>query len=59
VVVERRGDNTSLILIGMYFDINRTIDTDLQKIQEILTHAKGTGTIFAVNSNAGSTTLHD
>jgi hypothetical protein len=59
VVVERRGDNTSLILIGMYFDINSTIDTDLQKIQEILTHAKGTGTIFAVDSNARSTTWHD
>jgi hypothetical protein len=30
VVVETRGDNTSLILISMYFDINRTIDTDSQ-----------------------------
>jgi len=57
VVVETRGESTSLILISMYFDINRTIDTDLQKIQEILTHAKGT--IFAVDSNERSTTWHD
>ena len=59
VVVEARGENTSLILISMYFDINRTIDTYLQKIQEILTHAKGKGTIFAVDSNAQSTAWHD
>jgi len=59
VVVETRGENTSLILISMYFDINRTIDTDLQKIKEILTHAKGTGIIFAVDTNARSTTWHD
>jgi hypothetical protein len=59
VVVDARGENTSLILISMYFDINRTIDTDIQKIQEILAHAKGTGTIFAIDSNARSKTWHD
>ena len=59
VVVETRGDNTSLVLISIYFDINRTIDTDIQKIQEILTHAKGTGTIFVIDSNARSKTWHD
>jgi len=34
VVVETRGENTSLILISMYFDINRNIDTDLQKFRK-------------------------
>ena len=51
VVVETTSDNTSLILISMYFDINSTIDTELQKIHEILTHA--------VDSNARSTTWYD
>ena len=58
VVVETRGDKASLILVSMYFDINRAIEIDLHKMQEILTHAKGTGTIFAIDSNARSTTWH-
>jgi len=56
VVVETIVDKASLILVSMYFDITRPIDIDLQKMQEILTHAKGTGTIFAIDSNARSTT---
>ena len=59
VVVETRGDKASLILVSMYFDINRPIDIDLQKMQEILTHAKRIGTIFAIDSNARSTTWHE
>jgi endonuclease/exonuclease/phosphatase family metal-dependent hydrolase len=59
VVVEAKVDNTSLILVSMYFDFNRAIHIDMQKMQEILTHAKGTGTIFAIDSNARSTTWHD
>jgi len=43
----------------MYFDINRSIDTDLPKIQEILTHAIGRVAIFVVDSNARSRTWHD
>jgi len=43
----------------MYFDINRPIDIDLQKIQAILTHTKGVGIIFAIDSNARSTSWHD
>jgi hypothetical protein len=56
VVVEAKVDRVSLILVSMYFDFNRPIDIDLQKI---LTHAKGTGIIFAIDSNARSTTWHD
>jgi hypothetical protein len=52
MLVETNGDNASLILVSMYFDTNRPIDIDLQKMQEILTHAKGTGIIFAIDSNA-------
>jgi hypothetical protein len=59
MVVETKGDNASLILVRMYFDTNRPIDIDLLKMQEILTHAKGTGTIFAIDSNARFTTWHD
>ena len=47
------------MLISMYFDINRSIDIDLQKMQEILTYAKGVGTIFAIDSNARSNSWHD
>jgi len=43
----------------MYFDINRPIDFDLQKMQAILMHANGVGIAFAVDSNARSTSWHD
>ena len=59
MVVETRVDEASLVLVSMYFDINRLIDIDLQKMQEILTHAKGTSTIFAIDSNARSTSWHN
>ena len=59
MVVQTRGENISLILIIRFFDINRAIDTDLEKIQENVTHAKVTGTTFADDSNARSTTRLD
>ena len=59
VVAETKVGKASLMLVSMYFDISRPIDIDLQKMQEILTHAKGTGTIFAIDSNARSTSWHD
>jgi len=59
VVVEIRVEMVTLIIVSMYFDINRPIDIDLQKIQTILTHAKGVGIIFAIDSNARSTSWHD
>jgi hypothetical protein len=41
MVVETRVDKASFILASIYLDINRPIDIDLQKMQEILIHAKG------------------
>jgi len=58
VVVEIRVERVTLIIVSMYFDINRPIDIDLQKIQTILTHAKGVGIIFAIDNNARSTSWH-
>jgi hypothetical protein len=43
----------------MYFDIKQSIEEDLKKMQALLTHANGTGTIFAIDSNARSTTWHN
>jgi len=43
----------------MYYDINRPIDYDLQKMQAIIMHANGVGIVFAVDSNARSTSWHD
>ena len=40
VVVETRVEKVTLIIVSMYFDINRPIDIDLQKMQTIITHAK-------------------
>ena len=52
MVVETRVDKASFILVSMYFDINRPMEIDLKKMQEILTHAEGVGAIFAIDSNA-------
>jgi hypothetical protein len=43
----------------MYFDINRQIEYDLNKMKAIMQHAKVTGTILAIDSKARSTTWHD
>jgi len=59
VVVEIRVERATIIIVSTYFDITRPIDIDLQKIQTILTHAKGVGIIFAIDSNARSTSWHD
>jgi hypothetical protein len=42
----------------MYFGIKRPIDDDLQKRQAVMTHAKGMGIVFAIDSNARSTSRH-
>ena len=55
VVLETKVGNATLLLASMYFDINRQIDFDLQKMQAILMHANGVGIVFAVDSNARST----
>jgi len=59
VVLETKVDNITLIIASMYFDINRPIYTDLQKMEATLTHAEGTGIIFAIDSNSRSTSWHD
>jgi ribonuclease HI len=59
VVIEIKFDNATLLIASMYFDINRPIEYDLQKMQAILIHAKGVGAIFAIDSNARSTSWHD
>jgi hypothetical protein len=59
VVVEIRVERVTFMIISMYFDINRPIDIDLQKIQAILTQAKGMGIILAIDSNTRSTSWHD
>ena len=59
VVVETRVEKVTLIIVSMYFDINRPIDIDLQKMQTVIMHAKGVGIIFALDSNARSTSWHD
>jgi len=59
VVLEIRVDKVILIIASMDFDINRPLDIDLQKMQAILTHAKGVGIIFSIDSNTRSTTWHD
>jgi len=59
VVVEIGVEGATLIIVTMYFNINRPIDIDLQKIQTILTRVKGVGIIFAIESNARSTPWHD
>jgi hypothetical protein len=59
VVLETKVGNATLLIAGMYFDINRPIEYDLQKMQAILMHAKGVGAVFAIDSNARSTSWHD
>ena len=58
MVVEIRVERATVIIVSMYFDINRPIDIDLQKMQTILTHMKGVGIIFSIDSNARSTSWH-
>ena len=59
VVTEVVYNKLKIIIGSMYFDVNRQIEYDLNKIEAIMQHAKGTGTILAIDSNARSTTWHD
>ena len=59
VVLETKVDNTRIIIASLYFDINRPLDTDMQKIEATLAHAKGAGVIIAMDSNSRSTSWHD
>jgi len=59
IVLETKVDNTRIIIASLYFDINRPLDTDMQKIEATLAHAKGAGVIIAMDSNSRSTSWHD
>jgi hypothetical protein len=58
-VMEIGVGSVTFVVASMYFDINRPIDDDLQKMQAVITHAKGMGIVFAIDSNARSTSWHD
>ena len=59
VVTEVVYNKVKTIIGSMYFNINRQIEYDLNKVDAIMQHAKGTGTIIAMDSNARSTTWHN
>jgi hypothetical protein len=57
--IEVVSDKAKTIIASMYFDINREIECDLKQIETIIHHAKGTGVLLAIDSNATSTSWHD
>ena len=59
VVLEIKVCNTRIIIANMYFDINRPVEFDMQKIDATLAHAPGVGVIIAMDSNSRSTSWHD
>ena len=58
MVLEIKSGNTTLLIASIYFDINRSIDYYIQKMQAILMNANGLGIVFAVDSNARSNLWH-
>jgi hypothetical protein len=58
-IIEARVRSATLVIASMYFDLKRSIDQDFKKMQAVTAHAKGTGIVFAIDSNARSTTWHD
>ena len=59
IVLEITNGDTTIILASMYFDRLKPLEHDLTKVDAILQHAKRFGAIFAMDSNARSTTWHD
>jgi hypothetical protein len=57
VVLETKVDNTRIIIASLYFDINRPFETNIQKTEATLVHAKGAGDI-AMDSNSRSISWH-
>jgi len=53
-----RGD-TTLILASMYWDRQKPIEQDLNKVDKILKHGIRESVIIAMDNNARSTTWHD
>ena len=59
MVTEVVSDKAKTVTASMYFDINRQILDDLNKIEAIINHAKGAGVLLAIDSNSRSTPWHD
>jgi hypothetical protein len=55
VVLEVTIDNTRIIIVSMYLDINRQKDIDMLKMEAIIIHATGAGILIAMDSNSRST----
>ena len=58
-VVELRLGRAIIIVASIYFDIKRSIQEDLKKMQAVINHAKGIEKIFSIDSNARSTSWND
>jgi len=57
--MESRAGNATFVIVSMYFDIERSTEVELHKMQAIIPYANEMGIIFAIYSNARSTTWHD
>jgi hypothetical protein len=57
--MESRVGSAAFVIASMYFDIERQIEVDLNKIKAIITYAKEMEIIFSIDSNARSTAWHD
>jgi len=51
--------NTKIIVASMYFDRELQIENDLEKIEQVLLHAKNTGVIIATDTNDRSALWYD
>jgi sugar/nucleoside kinase (ribokinase family) len=52
VTVEVTEGNTNIIAASMYFDRELQIETDLEKMERVLLHAKNTGVLIVSDTNA-------
>jgi len=59
VLLELRYSNTRSFAASMNFDVTKEIETELDKIEEILEFTKGNGLVIAIDSNSRSTAWHD
>ncbi|KAJ4438366.1 hypothetical protein ANN_14308 [Periplaneta americana] len=59
VVVEIRFQQDKIYAASVYCDITKDIGIDIRKIENIINHAQGVGTIICVDSNSRNTLWHD
>ncbi|KAF2893642.1 hypothetical protein ILUMI_12532 [Ignelater luminosus] len=59
VVVEVNYEEMRWYALSIYFDINRDIEVDLQKVENILSYMGKAGCIICIDSNARSTFWYD